>query len=89
MALGDHAIGGSVAETFAQTSGIGASAEGLALLIGGATIASAFLWCAYYLRRVLASGFNKGDAAHMATGLVLSVTLLFLALWVAGLELNT
>lgn len=47
-------------------------------------IAVVLAWGTYYLRRVLAHGWNRMDPAHMGTGLFLLLMLLVLIFWVAA-----
>ena len=86
--LGQHAIGGDVAATFAATSGIGATADGLMGLISAVTVTTALLWCAWYLRRVFANGFKRSDVPYMATGVLLALALVFLVFTAIGFRPN-
>ncbi len=86
--LGQHAIGGDVAATFAATSSIGATAGGLMGLISAVTVTTALLWCAWYLRRVFANGFNRSDVPYMATGVLLALALVFLVFTAIGIRPN-
>lgn len=85
MADGQNAITTDVAGVFARTSGIeGFGAQDLALMIGSVTVVVVFIWSAWYLRKVLSTGFNRANLPYMVTGVVLVIALMFLVVWVVG-----
>ena len=45
------------------------------------TMVLVFWWSAYYIRRVLAHGWNVMDMMHIGTGLLLVVCLTFFVFW--------
>ncbi|MYB34481.1 MAG: hypothetical protein F4X92_05060 [Gammaproteobacteria bacterium] len=76
------AIGTDVGSAFGAGSGL--DAADIQIVVAGLATAGVLLFSAWYLMKVFARGWRKGDLPHVLTGTMLVLLLMFFVFWIAG-----